>query len=763
MDVRPSITVVICCYTERRWDDIVAAVTSVQPQLRACDELTLAVDHSPALAQRLRERFPAIHVTENEGVRGLSGARNAGIATARGEIVAFLDDDAVAHPEWLDELCRPYADPEVAGVGGQVVPRWDTGARPAWFPPEYDWVVGCTYAGHPGEGPVRNVIGANMSFRRSVFERVGGFDDEVGRIAAKPSGCEETELCIRVRQQIPGSIVWYAPAAVVEHRVGRERATFAYFRARCVAEGGSKRRVARLVGAKDGLESERTYTTRTLPLAAARDLQLAVRVREAGALNRVGARALGVALAGAGLASTWLRERNAPEEAVAATNAARDFRPALVTHIDIDKPRDVAACLAADGRPYERAVFLVREHGRPRATIELPIDEHGLEATELAERLRVAIAEHDGDAAAQHERALAQAQASVVSCLPTALPPVTVVVATRDRPIQLRRCIESILANDYPNFDIHIVDNGPQPGTAQLVAGTMTSAEHPIVCTWEPVPGLARAHNRALPAVRAPIVAFTDDDVVVDALWLRHLVTAFSSTPNVGCVTGMIFPLELETAAQGLVEQTIGFNKGFRRKVHRLDGQPGDDPLFPFTAGQFGSGANMAFRTDVLRTLGGFDDALGAGTRARGGDDLAAFYDVVANGHTLVYEPAAVVFHAHRRDPAALATQAFGYGAGLTAYLTKTLLERPSRVFAVTARGPAALRYALTRDSAKNVRLPDDYPRQLVRRERLGMIAGPALYAASRLAVRRAVRERRDVPSANTDGTPPGPVEALGS
>ncbi len=270
MNERPGISVVVCCYTDQRWDDLCAAIDSVRAQTSASDELIVAVDHAPALAERLRARgeVDGVTIVESDGPRGLSGARNTGIAAARGDIVAFLDDDAVAAPDWLDELCLPYRNPGVAGVGGRVVPRWD-GPRPAWFPPEFEWVVGCTYEGHPGEGPVRNVIGANMSFRRAVFDRVGGFDDKVGRIAAHPSGCEETELCIRVGQKIPGSIVWYAPSAVVHHRVGGERATFAYFRARCLAEGGSKQRVARLVGSRDGLASERTYTTRTLPRAAA--------------------------------------------------------------------------------------------------------------------------------------------------------------------------------------------------------------------------------------------------------------------------------------------------------------------------------------------------------------------------------------------------------------------------------------------------------------------------------------------------------------
>ena len=731
MKARRGVSVVVCCYTDERWDDICGALASVRTQLADGDELIVAVDHAPDLALRIRDAFPDARVVENTSVRGLSGARNTGIAVATGEIVAFLDDDAVAAPDWLDRLCAPYEDPAVVAVGGRVVASWDA-SRPTWFPPEFDWVVGCTYAGHPGEGPIRNVIGANMSFRRSIFEAVGGFDDEVGRVGALPAGCEETELCIRVRQYRPDAVVWYAPSAVVHHRVRRERATFAYFRARCLAEGGSKTRVARLVGARDGLSSERSYASRTLPAAAARDLRLAAGRRSQGALARVGVRVAGVALTGTGFGTTRVAELRA---GIARPASAPAFRPALVGQIDLATPGDLPGGVGTDGMPYERAVLLVRDRGRPCGTIEVEISPTGLSEALLDERLNEAIERREVVIAPP-----AEAPVSISSpWMGTKTPRVTVVVATRDRPDALRRCIDSILACDYPDFDVLVVDNNPRSGASHDVAEQYAPG-HRVAWTRELTPGLACAHNRALQEVTAPIVAFTDDDVVVDKDWLSNLVSGFLVGPDVGCVTGMIFPLELETAAQELVERSIGFNKGFERRIFRDDrfaGSEARDPLFPYTAGRFGSGANMAFRTDALRAAGGFDAALGTGTRARGGDDLAAFFDIVAAGHALVYEPAAIIFHAHRRDEAALARQAFGYGAGLTAYLTKTFSDRPSRVLDIVARVPAGMRYAFDPDSERTAGRPDDYPHRLVTRERAGMIAGPALYWVSRLATRR--------------------------
>jgi GT2 family glycosyltransferase len=734
---RRGVSVVVCCYTDERWDDICGALASVRSQVTTGDEVIVVVDHAPDLARRVSSAFPDVTVVENSSLRGLSGARNTGIAAASAEIVAFLDDDAVAAADWLERLCEPYDAPAVVAVGGRVLPRWDQ-SRPAWFPPEFDWVVGCTYAGHPDEGPIRNVIGANMSFRRAIFDELGGFDDRVGRVAALPAGCEETELCIRVRQRRPDAIVWYAPAAVVHHRVRRERATFAYFKARCLAEGGSKTRVARMVGARDGLSSERSYATRTLPRAAARDLRLALGGRSPGALGRVGARVAGVALTGTGFGTTRAAELRSGR-ALPPRQAA--FRPALVGQIDLAAPADVTGGADSDGLPYERAVLLVRDHGRPCGAIEVAITPSGLSAELVDERVNEAIEQRDVVITPPSEAPVSISTPWMGSKTPR----VTVVVATRDRPEALRRCLDSILASDYPDFDVLVVDNAPAGSPPALAAYQHAGSAAPdarIAWTREETPGLACAHNRGLQDVTAPIVAFTDDDVVVDKKWLANVVAGFLVAPDVGCVTGMIFPLELETAAQELVERSIGFNKGFARRIYRNDraSRSTAGPLFPYTAGRFGSGANMAFRTETLRAIGGFDAALGTGTRARGGDDLAAFFDIVTEGNALVYEPAAIVFHAHRRDEAALARQAFGYGAGLTAYLMKTLANRPSRVFDIAARVPAGLRYAFDRDSEKNAGRPDDYPRSLVARERAGMLAGPALYLASRHATRRVRR-----------------------
>jgi glycosyltransferase involved in cell wall biosynthesis len=270
--VRPSLSVAICAHDLGRWPMLVRAIDSLRHQTVAPDEVILVVDHNDALLTRARTELAGVRVLANRQQRGLSGARNTAIEEAGHDVVAFLDDDAWAADDWAERLLAAYDDPDVAAVGGAVEPHWAAG-RPSWFPEEFDWVVGCTYRGLPSvRSQVRNVIGANMSFRRAVLVEAGGFDELLGRVGSDGAGCEETELCIRVRQADPTAQVVFEPAARVRHEVPASRGTWSYFVQRCRAEGRSKARVSRLVGASDGLASERSYVLRTLPSGGVRGL-----------------------------------------------------------------------------------------------------------------------------------------------------------------------------------------------------------------------------------------------------------------------------------------------------------------------------------------------------------------------------------------------------------------------------------------------------------------------------------------------------------
>jgi GT2 family glycosyltransferase len=273
---RTPVSVIICVYTMRRWDDALAAVEAARAQLTGDDEMVVVVDHNAELLERLTpelDGLDGLRVVGNSGPRGLSGARNTGVDLARNAIVVFLDDDAVARPGLIRTMAHAMRDEPVVAVGGAPEPAWPGGRRPWWFPPEFDWVVGCAYVGLPTErAEVRNVIGAAMAFRRSVLAEVGPFSTAVGRVGTLPLGCEETELCIRVRQRMPASVIYHLPDATVLHRVTRDRTTWRYFVRRCYSEGVSKALVARLVGPQDALSSERRYVSRTLPRLVGRSL-----------------------------------------------------------------------------------------------------------------------------------------------------------------------------------------------------------------------------------------------------------------------------------------------------------------------------------------------------------------------------------------------------------------------------------------------------------------------------------------------------------
>jgi glycosyltransferase involved in cell wall biosynthesis len=294
-----TISVVICAYTEDRWAPLLAAVESVQAQTLPAREVIVVIDHNPRLLARVRARYPQITTIENSAQQGLSGARNCGITAASGEIIAFLDDDATAAPDWLALLTAGYGDERVLGIGGQIDPLWAE-EPPGWFPAEFNWVLGCNYLGLPTEATaIRNMIGANMSFRRDVFLAIGGFRPGMGRLGTIPLGCEETELCIRVQQRYPWAILRYEPRARVRHLVTPNRTTMRYFLSRCWSEGRSKVIVTQLTGAEDGLASERTYTFFVLPRGVLRGLRDAVLRLDPGGLGRAGA-----IIAGLGVTAT---------------------------------------------------------------------------------------------------------------------------------------------------------------------------------------------------------------------------------------------------------------------------------------------------------------------------------------------------------------------------------------------------------------------------------------------------------------------------
>ena len=403
--------------------------------------------------------------------------------------------------------------------------------------------------------------------------------------------------------------------------------------------------------------------------------------------------------------------------------------PAAVVDVELSAQLPVA-----DGLPEHLASvrLLARLHGHPLGMVDVQRSElEGVDLRRLLGReLAPAIERHRATFHATSAEATACSWRAAIEGPP---PAATVVINTCAESEALRKATESALALDYPDARVVVVDN--RPGVSGVAAALKTwFGARRVSYVAAPKPGLGRARNAGLEASTTEIVAFTDDDVVLDKQWLGWLVAGFHAAERVACVTGLIVPLELETPAQVFMEEFSGFAKGFELRVwdrseHRLA-----HPLYPYTVGLFGSGASAAFRRDVLLAAGGFDPYLGIGTHAIGGEDIDMYTRLVLDGHRIVYQPASILRHLHRRDMTAVDRQIRGYGAGLTAMLTKHVLADRRTRSAVLRRIPAGVRFALSPRSPKNARKPREFTMRQSLLEWAGMAYGPIGYFRSRLA-----------------------------
>ncbi len=304
----PAVSVIIPAYTMSRWDSLSEAVASAQAQTVPVLETIVVIDHHPELLARAKRELRGVRTIPSEGSPGVSGARNTGVAASRGDIVAFLDDDAIASPDWLATLLRHFTDPDVVGAGGYINPLWET-ARPSWLPPEFDWAIGTSYLGMPeSTAAVRNVWTNSMVIRRRAFEAVGGFRDDFGKVGIRGRP-EDTDLCLRVTSAKERGIWVYDPAGVIAHRVSAKRVTLRYFVMRCFDEGWGKGLMASLDGFGESTSLERLYVRRVLPAGIGRGLREAVCGNASGVLRSI-AIAVGLCVAVVGYLecrcmSTW--------------------------------------------------------------------------------------------------------------------------------------------------------------------------------------------------------------------------------------------------------------------------------------------------------------------------------------------------------------------------------------------------------------------------------------------------------------------------
>jgi glycosyltransferase involved in cell wall biosynthesis/GT2 family glycosyltransferase len=412
-----------------------------------------------------------------------------------------------------------------------------------------------------------------------------------------------------------------------------------------------------------------------------------------------------------------------------------DFAPARIVEIELGSELpSLEAGVAESGLRYGSAVCLVRLDGRPLGLVEVDLPPEGLQPQALRELIEAelgeAIGAADGAADGGADRFFERA------------PMVSVVIPTRDRPQRAAEAVASVLASGYPRdrFEVLLVDNRPgaevEADGALALVGSL--ADDRVRVLHEPVSGGANARNTGLARARGEIVAFTDDDVVVDRDWLATIARAFDGQPNVGAASGLVMPKEMETPAQVWFEGYARFSGRFERRAYDLGpNRPHDDPLFPFDIGILGTGANMAFRVEVLRGAGGLDPSFNTEALPNG-TDVEALLRVLLRGWTVVHDPAAIVHHAHPREYRQLERRVYGYGLGLTGVLTKTLIENPRLIPQLLRKLPHGLAFALFRGSAKHEAKASDFPAELNRLELRGMLRGPLAYARGRREAKRA-------------------------
>lgn len=405
--------------------------------------------------------------------------------------------------------------------------------------------------------------------------------------------------------------------------------------------------------------------------------------------------------------------------------------PIWVGQVEIDGP----AALEPVAGPLEvrhgRARVLVRTRGRPIGFVTVAVtspDDLLADVLDAAGRLprrpdgtdRLSTGPGSADDGAHG------------ATTPSDEPAVSVVVCTRDRPDDLSLCVDRLTALEYPKFEVVVVDNAPSDERTHDRFVATVGDDDRFRYVVEPVPGLSNARNRGLQAARFPLTAFTDDDVWVDPGWLRGISGGFLRSSAVGCVTGLVAPAELETAAQRFFDRHSGWPSVAVPRLFDLDEHRDPAPSFPFSAGVFGTGANFAVDRALAIAIGGFDPLLGAGTPTGGGEDLDMFVRVLFAGRALAYEPTAIVWHVHRATDEALDRQLYTWGTGLAAFITKQLLDRQTRGEVLRRMPSTAVQIVRKYWSATQAGHLADGGAPFGGHELRGMAAGVPIYLRSR-------------------------------
>lgn len=294
-----KVSVIICCHSTERIEDIRQAVQSAVDQTLSSCEVIVAVDHNQELLEKLGAELPhSVKMVLNTGEKGISGTRNAGVESATGDLITFIDDDQIAKEDWLEQLLKHYSEESALAVGGRIIPLWES-SRPWWFPQELDWIVGGTYKGMPEtRGQVRHVWTGNMYFRKEILQQVGLFRTGLGRAGSAGQG-EDTEFCLRIRAKIPHAVILYEPDAIMYHKVPWQRGRLKYVVSRSFDVGFSLAQITKSHRFELQVPSstERTYLRYLLTTAL---LERIRRLYKPQPLAQIGAIMISIAATGMG-------------------------------------------------------------------------------------------------------------------------------------------------------------------------------------------------------------------------------------------------------------------------------------------------------------------------------------------------------------------------------------------------------------------------------------------------------------------------------
>ena len=267
-----KISVIVSTYTQERSDDVLKCISSLKVQTILPDEIILVLDPKNDLINFYKKIVPEdVKIVISDGF-GLSEARNAGIKNSTGDLIFFIDDDAFAEKDWLENMVTVFRNPDVKSVGGLIRPVWNLG-KPFWFPDELLWTIGCCYKGLPEEkSKIRNAIGCNMGFRSDVFNRIGFFKENIGRFGKTLLAGEEAEISMRIIKQYTEDSIIYDPLSIVYHRVPESRTKLSYVLRRSFYEGVSKSIISKTCG-NTGLSTENSYLKYLLTKAIPKKLK----------------------------------------------------------------------------------------------------------------------------------------------------------------------------------------------------------------------------------------------------------------------------------------------------------------------------------------------------------------------------------------------------------------------------------------------------------------------------------------------------------